>query len=217
MLHINVGHKLQLRLLLIITVPHQVFSILWIREKKKKKFFHKDESKKTEVEHCVLPSEHTQASGVPPSSPLSRLLLPLCRSISLHDDQRYLSHMQVSFLYGLWQGQTWHVESLMSQLKKWKHNTCLSEALKRHHKAQFPGTDVVGRLKGGCSLLCERKVEHSFKHQGVVGRNVLSFNYQSKDLFFFNWNLKMSPFFAPLYPSECTRSHNTAQGKGLSM
>lgn len=48
----------------------------------------------------------------------------------------------------------------------------------------------------GCSLLCERKVEifgHSFKHPGVVGRNVLilSFNFQSKDFFFSNWNLKI--------------------------
>lgn len=28
-------------------------------------------------------------------------------------------------------------------------------------------------------------MEHSFKHPGVVGRNVLSFNFQSRGFFFF--------------------------------
>lgn len=56
-------------------------------------------------------------------------------------------------------------------------------------------------METGCSLLRERKLEHSFKHPGVVGRNVLSFNFQSKDGFFFfqlkfKDSLKNAPFCA---------------------
>ncbi len=55
------------------------------------------------------------------------------------------------------------------------------------------GRGVLGAGQGdGYRVLpgCERRAElfeHSFKHPGVVGRNVLtlSFNFQSKDFFFF--------------------------------
>lgn len=93
-------------------------------------YFLSDESKKAEVAHCVLVKfpcsdweyiSSARTSAVPYMSPLSKLVFPLCWSISLHDDQRYISHIQASFLYWLWQGQTLNGESLMSQLKKWKH------------------------------------------------------------------------------------------------
>lgn len=50
-------------------------------------------------------------------------------------------------------------------------------------------------VETGCSLLWERKAdlfEHSFKHPGVVGKNVLtlSFNFQSEDFSFFFFQLK---------------------------
>lgn len=147
MLHVNVVRRTQTAAAFTVnhSVPRSCFLNpvhTWGKKKIAFTFFHKDESKNSDSTLCsykvdMFPSEYTQTSGVcvPDSSPLSGLVLPLCWSISLHDDRCYISHMQVSFLYWLWQGQTWNVESLMSQLKKWKHNTCLSKALKWHHKA----------------------------------------------------------------------------------
>lgn len=116
-------------------------------------------SSRGRVRHCVLVKltfsqwadmSRAQTGAVPHISPVSRLVfLPLCWSISLHDDQRYISHVQASFLHWLWQGQTLRDESLMRQLKKWKHNTCMSEALKWHHKAWCADTDAAGCLEGG--------------------------------------------------------------------
>lgn len=120
----------------------------------------------------------------------------------------------------------------MTPLKKWKRDTCISGALKRHHKARSSATDAVGCLKvcvpflgagrqgdgRGCSPLCERKVEHSFKHPGVVGRNVLSFNFQSRSFFVqleFKDSLKNVLFPSLCTPRERTKLDKTARGTGV--
>lgn len=184
----------------------------WVR---KRKVAHRGPVKLTFSQWVYISTN--QISGVPHISPLSRLALPLCWSISLHDDPCYISHIQASFPHWLWQGQTLNDERLMSQLKKWKLNTCMSETLKGTpqslvcwYRCRWGFLSwVQGRgMEAGRSPVCERKAElfeHSFKHPGVVGRNVLtlSFNFQSKD-FFFNWNLKIHlrnvPFFCLCIP-----------------
>ena len=156
-----------------------------------------------------------------PVSPLPKLALPLCWSISLHDDRRRISHIRASFPHWLWQGQT---------LEWWKFNESVKEGKAQHLHEQGPKVTPHGLvfwyrccwvsffLGGGAG---QGDGTGCFKQPGVVGRNVLSFSFQSKvfwGFFFFpqltfKVSLKNVPFFVPLYPSECTKSHKTVQGK----
>lgn len=138
---------------------------------------------KTEMAHRV------------PVSPLPKLVLPLCWSISLHDGRCHVSHIQVSFLHWLWQGQT---------LKWWKFNESVKEVKAQHLHEQGPKVKPHGLVfgyrccwvsffGGGGGVTGQGDGTGCFKQPGAVGRNVLSFRFQSKAFFFFfySWNLKI--------------------------
>lgn len=62
----------------------------------------------------------TETSGVLPSSPPSRLVLPLCWSISLHDGWCCISHMQASLVM------------TRANMTCWKSNESVKEVKARH-------------------------------------------------------------------------------------
>lgn len=131
-------------------------------------------------------------------------LFPLCWSISRGDDPRYISHVQPSFLYWLWWEQTQPAETLVSRLKKWKAQHLQKQSVAT--KWSFSGGGGGESSGHPCIVRGRRNIPSNTPR--VVGKNVLSFSFQSWDFFPPLWlNFEKSLKNVPLCTSVSLRVH----------
>lgn len=93
--------------------------------------------------HNPVPVTTEMAHHVPISP--HQLVVPLCQSISLHDDRCHVSHIQVSFPHWLW---PWQI------LKWWKFNESVKEVKAQHLHEQGPKVTPHGLVLDTDAVRC---------------------------------------------------------------